>query len=265
MQDRKDTSTYWDERAAPYLGTSDPWRAVSATGLPLGVGRLIQRIEERGIRTIVRELPKDGCVADVGCGYGRWFSVVSRSHKLVGMELSPFLAYAAGSQSERIPVVRADIRHPPFRPNILSAVYSVKVLQFLPHEHRPGAIAAVVAAIAPGGRLILYEKTRGSDGSPPEDWIRWTDQGGGRLLAWYGNHYALLDRLVVAVSRHADSSLQAASGETAPFRERHRAWFWLHERIRELVLTLSLPIEPVLERLAPRPWADHGIFVFEKR
>ena len=203
-------------------------------------------------------------MADVGCGYGRWFSVTSRDHKLVGMDLSPFLARAARSRSEGIPVVRADVRHPPFQPKILNAIYSVKVLQFLPREQRPGAIAALVAAISPAGRLILYEKTRGDDGSPPEDWIRWTAQAGCRLLVWYGNHYAPLDRVLVSLSRRADSGLQAASGSTVPFRERHRAWFRMHERIRELVLTVSLPMEPLLERLAPRRWADHGIFVFEK-
>jgi SAM-dependent methyltransferase len=225
---------------------------------------VIQRIEERGMRLVVQSLPSGGTVADVGCGYGRWFPITGRNRNLVGMDLAPSLTRAARSLTNEVPMVQADVRHPPFLHNTLSAAYSVKVLQFLPQEHRPSAIASLVAAIAPGGRLILYEKTRGCDGSRPQDWIAWADQAGCRLLAWYGNHYALLDRLLLALSRRVDSGLSATLKSPSPFRERHRAWFRMHERTRQLVLTATIPIEPLLERLAPRAWADHGIFVFEK-
>ena len=223
------------------------------------------------MRMVVKSLPDSGYVVDIGCGYGRWFSMTRNGRRLIGMDFSTALVRSAALRKDSVPIIRADVRHPPFPPNTLAAAYTVKVLQFLPQEERSKAIAELLSAMAPGGRLVIFEKTTGSDGSPPYDWIQWGSQGRGRLLSSRGNQFVPLDRLLVALARKATDSDpgQQASHDSryrgrVQFRHRHAGWYVIYTRIRQFVLWLSLPIEPLFERLAPLQWAEHGIFVFEK-
>lgn len=222
------------------------------------------------MRAVAQALPSGGRVADVGCGYGRWFPVTSTGRSVFGMDLSDALVRAAAVRTEGIPVVRADLRHPPFRRNTFAGAYTVKVLQFLPQKDRGQAIAGLLSITAPGGRLVLYEKTAGTDGSPATDWIRWGKLAGGRLLSWHGNQFVPLDRLLVALARatrrpnRSNPTIESTSRSHDGFRRQHPGLYVVYGRTRQVLLWLSLLVEPVLERFAPATWADHGIFVFEK-
>jgi SAM-dependent methyltransferase len=261
--DGRDTATYWEERARPYLGTSEEFQSVSGTGLPPWVGRSIHRLEERGVRALARCLP-GGRVLDVGCGYGRWLPITGQGRMVLGMDFSPSLI-ARASQRHGARVMVADARHLPVRGASVEAVYTVKVLQFLPQHQRAAAIRELFGAVPAGGIVALLEKTSGEDGSPPDRWRRWAEEAGGTIVRWSGNHYVPLDRLLTAFARRGQgSSRGSASGDQQPVRDRKPRLFGAYVMIRGVLLRVSLVLEPLIERVCPPRWAEHGLFVFRK-
>jgi SAM-dependent methyltransferase len=269
--DGRDTATYWEERARPHLGTPEEWQAVSATGLPSRVGRSIHRLEERGVRSLAGYLPS-GPVLDVGCGYGRWLPITGRGRTVIGMDFSPSLI-ARASQQLGAPVMVADARRIPVRGASVQAAYTVKVLQCLPQHERAAAVRELFDAVpAGGGVVVLLEKIRGEDGSPPDRWRRWAEEAGGSMVCWRGNHHVPLDRLLNAFVRRgygvtvrsgpADSPDPARRAQ--PVRDRKPWMFGTYMAVRGVLLNFSLLLEPVVERVCPPRWAEHGLFVFRK-
>jgi len=268
--DGRDTATYWEERARPHLGTSEEFQSVSGTGLPLWVGRSIHRLEKRGVRALARCLP-GGCVLDVGCGYGRWLPITGRGRTVFGMDFTPSMI-ARASQLHGAPVMVADARHIPVRGASVEAVYTVKVLQFLPQHERAAAIRELFGAVPPGGIVALLEKVSGGDGSPPDRWRRWAEEAGGTMVCWSGNQYVPLDRLLNALVRRVRGfSERSGSGDwhdlarnVQPVRDRKPRLFGTYMAIRGVLLRVSLVLEPVIERACSPRWAEHGLFVFRK-
>ena len=121
----------------------------------------------------------------------------------------------------------------------------------------------------PRGRLVLYEKIAGPGGSPPERWIDWGERAGGRLLRWEGNQFSPLERLLAAIVRALKPAAGRGAAPATPapaapaLRDRHPGWYRLYAGVHGLSMRLSLPAEPLLERVLPGRWAEHAIFVFE--
>jgi SAM-dependent methyltransferase len=260
------TAEYWNRRAAAFLGTSREAGAVCDSTHLVGPGNSAP-IEERGVRLVESHLPPRARTLEVGCGYGRWFGMMSRDRPLIGVDFSPVLVRHAAKQ-RKVPVVLGDARYLPVAGSSLDAIYTIKVLQHLHPRSRPPAVAAIVGAVRPGGTVILFEQITRT-GSPPGDWIRWAERAGGRLVRWYGNQFAPVDRMLVRMARAvrpapAPAPFSPASRPAPDARER-RAWLTRRfDGLRSLELRLFLPAEPLFERMLPRAWAEHGIFVFER-
>jgi len=255
---------YWDLRASAHLGTDTEMAAV-CDALQLVRGNAAP-LEERGARRVAAHLP-GGRVLEVGCGYGRWFDLMGPGRQLIGMDFSTVMGHAAHRRG-RAPVLLGDARRLPVAAGALDAAYTMKVLQCLPDEDRAAAVAGILRSIRPRGRLVLYEKIAGPGGSPPERWIDWGERAGGRLLRWEGNQFSPLERLLAAIVRALGPAARpqaAAGGPVRPRRDRHPGWFRLYDRVHRLAMRVSLPFEPLLERVLPGGWAEHAIFVFEKR
>jgi SAM-dependent methyltransferase len=258
---------YWDLRASAHLGTATEMAAV-CDALQLVRGNSAP-IEERGARRVAAHLP-GGRVLEVGCGYGRWFDLMGPGRQLIGMDFSTVMGHAAHRRGTA-PVLLGDARRLPVAAGALDGAYTMKVLQCLPDADRAAAVAGILRSIRPRGRLVLYEKIAGPGGSPPERWIDWGERAGGRLLRWEGNQFSPLERLLAAIVR----SLKPAAGRGAvparpapsepALRDRHPGWYRLYARVHRLAMRLSLPAEPLLERVLPGRWAEHAVFVFEKR
>jgi SAM-dependent methyltransferase len=259
------TRAYWDLRAAAHLGTAREACAVcEATQLVRGA---VAPLEERGARSVAANLPP-GRTLEVGCGYGRWFDLVGPGRRLIGMDFSMVMGHAA-QQRGLAPVLLGDARRLPVAAGALDGAYTMKVLQFLPDPDRAAAVAGIFRAVRPGGRVVLYEKIARPGGCPPDRWIDWGERAGGRLLRWDGNQFSPLDRLLAGMVRalrpaapHGATTAAAALGP--PLRDRHPGWYRLYHRAHRLAMRLSLPFEPLLERVLPDGWAEHAIFVFEK-
>jgi SAM-dependent methyltransferase len=257
------TSQYWDLRASTHLGTAS--EACAVCDSTQVVGGHAAPLEERAARRVATYLP-GGRTLEVGCGYGRWFDLIGPGRQLIGMDFSLVMGHAA-RQRGRAPVLLGDARWLPLVAGTLNAAYTMKVLQCLPDADRAGAMAGIFRAVRPGGRVVLYEKIGLPDGSPPERWIDWGRQAGGRLIRWEGNQFTPLDRLlaqVVRALRPVGGPGSPQAGPAGTLRARHPGWFRLYARVQALTLRLSLPFEPLLERVLPGRWAEHAVFVFEK-
>ena len=269
--DGRDSASYWEARAQPYLGGREEWRAVTVEAPP-AVARRHMRFEERGVRVLERHLPRAGRVLDAGCGVGRWFPLTAPGRRLTGMDFSPPLLERARATGRGVEVLLGDVREIPAPNAAFDAAYTVKVLQCLKTEERHLAVAELFRVTARGGVVVLFEKTRGGDGSPAREWLRWAEQAGGRLVEWHANGFALLDRAIaslLALARkstrpHAPrSSVGVAEGQISLAERRprvHAAYMGIHA----LALGASFAAEPIAERVLPRSWAEHGIFVFTK-
>jgi len=271
IRDGRDSATYWEKRAQPYLQGGDEWRAVTVEAPP-AVARRHMRFEERGVRVLERYLPHEGRVLDAGCGVGRWFPLTAPGRSLVGMDFSPPLLERARANPYRVEVIPGDVRSIPAPDASFQAAYTVKVLQCLSDADRQIAVAELLRVTKPGGALVLFEKTRGADGSSASDWLRWGEQAGGRVIEWHANDYALIDRAIARLATLRPRSL-GGKGITpsggpitgpSPVAEQRPGVYGMYMRLRTLALAASLPMESLAERALPRTWAQHGIFAFTK-
>jgi SAM-dependent methyltransferase len=260
ITDERDSPRYWEARAQPYLETADEWRAVSVEG---AVARPHVRFEARGVLEVERCLPRGGRVLDAGCGVGRWFARTSPGRSLVGMDFTPSLVERARAVGKGVEVFVGDVRDIPADSSSFDAAYTVKVIQCLRETDRPRAVAELLRVTRPGGVVVLFEKTRGADGSRPAAWRAWGEQAGGRLVAWHPNGFAVLLRplgWLARLSRRLRRSTDADAAAPARRSGRRAAYV----RAQALALRASLPLESLAERVLPRQWAEHGIFVFRK-
>jgi SAM-dependent methyltransferase len=258
ITDERDSPAYWETRARPYLGTDDEWRAVLVQGI---VARPHLRFEKRGMVVVERHIPRGGHVLDAGCGVGRWFAITAPGRSLSGMDFAPSLLERARANAEGVDVFLGDVRKIPADSASFDAAYTAKVLQCLPEHERPTAVAELLRVTRPGGVVVLFEKTRGADGSRPAAWRAWGEQAGARLAAWHPNGYVLLQRPLGWLARHVRPGRGAGSAGPVPEESRLRLAYL---RLQVVALRASLPLEPLAERVFPPGWAEHGIFVFEK-
>lgn len=95
-------------------------------------------------------------VLDLGCGKGRFARALQdRGAAVVGIDLSSaMLAEANG-----IDRVRGSIRRLPFRSAGFDAVLAVEVFEHLAPETWPEALAEARRALAPGGTLVVIDKS----------------------------------------------------------------------------------------------------------
>jgi SAM-dependent methyltransferase len=271
IRDGRDSPTYWEARARPYLGGDEEWRAVSVGGPP-AIAKWHSRFEERGVRVVERHLPREGRVLDAGCGVGRWFRLIAPGRSLIGMDFSAALLERAAVNEQGVKVILGDVRDIPLENASFDAALTIKVLQCLKHEERSKAVAELLRVTAPGGVVVLFEKTRGADGSAASEWLRWGKQADARLVTWHPNGYMVLDRVIagmVGLRREyvgGGEPVQSGFARTDRNRltEKRPSLYAAYMRVRALALAASLPVEPLAERMLPRTWADHGVFVFRR-
>ena len=270
IEDDRHTTGYWNRRAQAFLGTAQEIHAVCDASLLVGSGGSAP-IEERGARLVESHLPPGARTLEVGCGYGRWFDLMGGERRLIGMDFSTMMGRRAAERRRSVPVLLGDVRQIPVAPGRLDAAYTMKVLQFLPDQERSAAVAGIFAAVRTGGVVVLFEKTARPDGSPPGDWIEWSERAGGRLVAWYGNQFTPVDRALAGVARALrprlgppPASSPGGGDPGSPLRRRHPGLFRAYSALQRLELRLSLPAEALFERVLPKRWAEHAVFVFEK-
>ena len=199
---------------------------------------------------------------DVGTGIGRWSRwLAAAGAQPVSVDLTrSMLAHAVGSGAVQRPI-EASARALPFATASFDAVLSVTVIQHMRPPEQESALAEIGRVSRPGGLALLLELIAADDMAPhvfprpPQWWISRMAAHGLRLIAWRGQEYLPVERLL-RVARQ--SQTQRVRGSEAP-------------RSRRLISDAKLAArgamylaEPLWRTVLPNRLARHGVFVFRK-
>lgn len=154
---------YWEDRARRFAAQGSGLAAVCSYGMPEYYNRMIHYCQHLALRPWL-DIEPGTRVLDVGCGVGRWSSLLAaRGGQVTGMDLSPTMIAEAQRRASAMNVAgrcrflvqdlaQLDVRE------TFDLVLGVTVLQ---HILDPPALRAAVRRmsdhLAPGGRMVLLE------------------------------------------------------------------------------------------------------------
>jgi SAM-dependent methyltransferase len=189
---------YWDADAATYDDSIDHGLAAASPALRAVWNAALERL-----------LPAPGSrVLDAGAGTGFLsLSAARLGHRVTAVDLSAGmlarLREAAAGEGLDVEVVEGGAEHPP--PGPFDAVVERHLLWTLPD---PGAALAAWRAVAPAGRLVLFEGLWG--GADPVERLRGQAREGLRRLRGEPDHHhdrydpAVWEALPLADGTHPD-------------------------------------------------------------
>ena len=252
-------NSYWEDRARRFAAQGAGLAAVCSYGMPEFYNRMIDYCQRLALEPWF-DIKPGTRVLDVGCGVGRWSTLLaSRGASVTGMDLSPtMIAEAkrrAGEQgiAERCRFLVQDLAELDAGEKF-DLVLGVTVLQ---HILDANALAAAVQRmtdhLAPGGRMVLLE-------AAPARLAKHCDTSVFRAR----ERSVYLDLFA-----QAGLTVRALTGvDPAPFK----TWVLphlraLHPRLAwsavALVTALSTPVDVLFGRRAvERSW--HAVFVLER-
>jgi SAM-dependent methyltransferase len=148
-------------------------------------------------------------VLDAGCGTGRVaIELAGRGIAVLGVDADPDMIAAARAKAPQLGWVVADLADLDRPERFDVVVLAGNVVPYVEPERRALAVAACVAHLAPGGRLVAGFRLR--PGWPtPDDYDRWCAAAGAvpedRFAGWDRASYAGGD-YVVAVHRRGQGT-----------------------------------------------------------
>jgi SAM-dependent methyltransferase len=252
-------SHYWEDRARRFAAQGAGLAAVCSYGMPESYNRMIDWCQRLALEPWLRIAP-DARVLDVGCGVGRWSSLLAgRGAQVTGMDLSPTMIAEAKRRAaengvaHRCRFLVQDLAHLDAGEKF-DLVLGVTVLQ---HILDPDALRAAVERmsdhLSPGGRMVLLEAAPGR-------------------VAIYCDTTVFRARprsAYLDLFAEAGLELRALSGvDPAPFKT------WLLPHLRQLprpiarcalsaVTLLSTPVDVIFGRRAVKSsW--HAVFVLQR-
>jgi 2-polyprenyl-3-methyl-5-hydroxy-6-metoxy-1,4-benzoquinol methylase len=154
---------YWEDRARRFAAQGSGLAAVCSYGMPEFYNRMIHCCQNLALRPWL-DIEPGTRVLDVGCGVGRWSSLLAaRGGQVTGMDLSPTMIAEAQRRAkamhvaERCRFLVQDLAQLDAG-ETFDLIVGVTVLQ---HILEPKALQAAVQRmadhLAPGGRMVLLE------------------------------------------------------------------------------------------------------------
>lgn len=154
---------YWEDRARRFAAQGSGLAAVCSYGMPEFYNRMIHYCQNLALRPWL-DIEPGTRVLDVGCGVGRWSSLLaSRGGLVTGMDLSPTMIAEAQRRAKANGVANLcrflvqDLAQLDAG-ETFDLIVGVTVLQ---HILEPLALKAAVQRmadhLAPGGRMVLLE------------------------------------------------------------------------------------------------------------
>jgi 2-polyprenyl-3-methyl-5-hydroxy-6-metoxy-1,4-benzoquinol methylase len=252
-------SHYWEERARRFARQGAGLSAVCSYGMPEFYNRMIDRCQRLALEPWF-EIAPGTRVLDVGCGVGRWSSMLAtRGADVTGIDLSPTMIEEAQRRAqsngvgERCRFLVQDLAQLDAGAKF-DLIVGVTVLQHIlePQALRE-AIQRMSEHLAPGGRMVLLE-------AAPARVAKRCDTKVFRARA---------RDVYLGLFEEAGLTLRAMTGvDPAPFKT------WLLPHLRELprilgvaavaaVTCLSAPIDLIFGRRAVKSsW--HAVFVLQR-
>ncbi|MDO4928607.1 MAG: class I SAM-dependent methyltransferase [Corynebacterium sp.] len=123
------------------------WENIAARGQDIyGEARLIDALAPRGAK-----------ILDAGCGQGRLSGYLQQcGHEVTGVDLDAFLLEVAQEKHPEVNFAQIDLGIDPLPGKDYDLIFSAgNVLPFIPQEQRAAAVTSLIAALAPGARLVI--------------------------------------------------------------------------------------------------------------
>lgn len=240
---------------------------------PEWFNRLIDDLQWRAVRKAIEiaRIPPGARILDVGCGTGRWLRrFLEFGFQPTGVDATHGMLRLARSRQTVSPLIAGEAFRLPFADAAFDCVSDITVVQHIPVELQPAALAEMMRVLKPNGTLILFELIRGHGTHifphEPKDWIQQVTRLGGELNRWYGQEFLLFDRAFVrlarAIARRQITSPQL-NAPAAPIKSRsgvqNVSW-----GLRHATATVSAWFESTAQMILPQSIATHGVFVFRK-
>lgn len=251
---------YWEDRAQRFAGERNGLAAVCAYGMPEFYNRAIDWEQRLALEPWLK-VKQGARVLDVGCGIGRWSRfLAARGALVLGVDLSPTMIAEARRRAtlhgvaDRCRFAVADLAQLDLGEQF-DTVLGVTVLQHIldPSSVR-AALTAMVAHLAPGGRMILLE-------AAPTATISQCNSA----VFTARNREVYLEMI-----RSCGMEVHALTGvDPAPFRTQlvpHLRKLSRGVALSMLILAtaLSLPFDVLFgRRMVKRSW--HAVFVLERK
>lgn len=250
---------YWEDRARRFAAQGSGLAAVCSYGMPEFYNRMIDWCQRLALEPWLKIDPGTR-VLDVGCGVGRWSSLLAaRGAHVTGIDLSPTMIAeakrraAAGGVAEHCRFEVQDLAHLDAGEKF-DLLLGVTVLQhILDPEALRAAVERMAEHLAPGGRMVLLEAAPATVAKHCDTTV----------------FHARQRRVYLQLFRQAGLEVSAVSGvDPAPFKT------WLLPHLRRLpramatfsvvlVTLLSTPIDVIFGRRAvQRSW--HAVFVLQR-
>ncbi|TQM13583.1 class I SAM-dependent methyltransferase [Pseudonocardia kunmingensis] len=190
----------------------DDWQAWRAQTAPARYDEWFRKLAETG-RNVHGEADLvasygPATVLDAGCGTGRvGIELHRRGIAVLGVDADPEMIAAAREKAPELEWVTADLADLDRPERFDVVVLAGNVVPYVAPERRAAAVAACVAHLAPGGRLLAGFPLR-PDWPSLEDYDRWCEAAGAvpedRFATWEREPYTGGD-YVVAVHTRASS------------------------------------------------------------
>ena len=252
-------NSYWEDRARRFAAQGAGLAAVCSYGMPEFYNRMIDYCQRLALEPWF-DVTKGTRVLDVGCGVGRWSSLLAeRGAQVTGMDLSPTMIAeaqrraAAHGVAQRCRFLVQDLAQLDAGEQF-DLVLGVTVLQhILDAESLRAAVRRMTEHLAPGGRMVLLE-------AAPARTARHCDTS---------VFHARQRSVYLELFAEAGLELRALTGvDPAPFKTqllphlrrlpRYCAWGAV-----ALVTAFSAPIDVLFGRRAvERSW--HAVFVLQR-
>jgi len=154
-------TTDWESRAQRF--GSDP-RGVLFKSLPPLLNGYLHDWHVAEVLRAMRRIDRSGAVrvVDVGCGYGRLSDAILRAYPravLVGLDRSTTFAQLYTRAGRGYGVV-ADLKDVPLQASSTDVILLVATLMYLDPDAQERLVADLLAALNPGGRLLIIENSR---------------------------------------------------------------------------------------------------------
>ncbi|MDY6945135.1 MAG: class I SAM-dependent methyltransferase [Pseudomonadota bacterium] len=250
---------YWEDRAQRFAAQGSGLAAVCSYGMPEFYNRMIHYSQHLALRPWL-DIAAGTRVLDVGCGVGRWSTLLAgRGGIVTGMDLSPTMIAEAQRRAtdqcvaDRCRFLVQDLAQLDAGEKF-DLIIGVTVLQhILDPDSLRSAVQRMAEHLAPGGRMVLLEAAPASIAQHCDTTV----------------FRARPRQVYLDLFKQVGFELRAISGvDPAPFKT------WLLPHLRRLprplaisavaaVTLLSTPIDVIFGRFAvQRSW--HAVFVLQR-
>lgn len=282
--DKKNMDAFWCEHSKIWKDLDrstdkDGLANVLYTGAPLWFNKFFDYFQKKTFKRLLSSVSgKELKVLDVGCGCGRWTSILSQmSNYVVAIDLQKETLMKNKHLIPNCLFLNMDTTKLGFKSCTFDLISSITVIQHIPYNEQIFALDEIQRVVKKEGYLLMIENIRHIDshvfGRGYKEWKSLLEDRGFELISLYGCGYAPLFQILNDLIRFCRNIFgkvidhENVNGKELASLISSRKGFW--PRIYYLahfpVIVLSYIFEPFASCILPDKFALHGAYLFRKR